>query len=471
MEEENQDYGKTKVKSKPENILVVTFDEVMQAYLDCRKHKRSTVNAIKFEMDLHKKIYNLYLELNKGIYFIGESIAFCVDRPVKREVFAADFRDRIVHHLLMNKLTEILEKNLIDDVFACRECKGTSYAVNRCAYHIQAASNNYTEKAYIVKCDLKSYFMTISKTLLLEKLLKYVDEYYEPDNNYDLDFVKWLITIIIMNRPQENCKIKCHRSRWNGLPKEKSLFWCDPDKGLPIGNLTSQNFANFYLSEFDKFMKEELGLKYYGRYVDDFYFIVKDVKEARVILEKCKQKLAEIGVTLHPKKIYIQEVHKGVKFVGKTIKPNRTTITNRTKGNFYDKLKEFYVQLEEIKAKGLEPTPQQIEYFVSSINSYFGYMVDCATYNIRLEAVHSEFMKGWLEYCYYDEHLRKLTIFSEYVAHKPKKKMISKKEFYESGMDKEIEAKVMDIAGFSEKRKKMDEIIKTSNNTKNFEAL
>ena len=108
----------------------VTLEELFQAYIDCRKHKRKTTNALEFEADFEQNLIELYHEINDGSYCPGKSIAFIVDKPVKREVFAADFRDRVVHHLIINKLLPLLEKEFIHDSYSCREVKGCNMVLN-----------------------------------------------------------------------------------------------------------------------------------------------------------------------------------------------------------------------------------------------------------------------------------------------------------------------------------------------------
>lgn len=323
------------------NPLYVSYEELYEAYLDCRKRKRTTANSIEFEKDDNYKLYQLYDELNTMTYEIGRSIAFCVDKPVKREVFAADFRDRIVHHLVIGRLNKMFEEEFIEDSYSCRKGKGTDYGIRKCAQYIKEASENYTKQAFVIKCDLKSFFMTIDKEKLYDKLIKHIEEHYEPRDENDIPFLKYALKLIIFNEQQHNCILKQSKDNWKDLPKEKSLFYCEKNKGIPIGNLTSQIFANFYLSEFDHYVKEELGMKYYGRYVDDFFIVVTDKSKIHEIIEKCREKLKTMGVILHPKKLYIQDVTKGVKFIGAVIKPNRTYISNRTKGNMYDALRRF----------------------------------------------------------------------------------------------------------------------------------
>ena len=118
----------------------VSYEELYLAYLACRQNKRRKRNAIIFEMDSYVELYELYCELNFMTYEVGTSIVFCVDYPTKREVFAANFRDRIIHHLLINRLTSYFEKEFIDDNYSCRIGKGTEYGIQRCYDKIKECS-------------------------------------------------------------------------------------------------------------------------------------------------------------------------------------------------------------------------------------------------------------------------------------------------------------------------------------------
>ena len=115
-------------------------EELFSAYFDCRKNKRNTLNALKFEKHLEQTVFKLIDEIYELKYQLGRSIAFIVNKPVKREIFAADFRDRVVHHWLINKLNPLFEKVFIKDSYACRVGKGTHYGVKRADAFIKACS-------------------------------------------------------------------------------------------------------------------------------------------------------------------------------------------------------------------------------------------------------------------------------------------------------------------------------------------
>src|SRR3990167_7164310 len=162
----------------------------------------------------------------------------------------------------------------------------------------------------------------------------------------------WLLKRImkaILNDPTRGCRIKGKPSLWDDFPRDKSLFHAPKNCGLAIGNLTSQIFANFYLNTFDHFIKHDLGMRYYGRFVDDFILINEDREHLKSLLPVIADFLkSTLGLVLHPKKIHLQHYNKGVNFLGVTIKPHRILMGKRVKGNFYNAIK---IQNEKTKDK------------------------------------------------------------------------------------------------------------------------
>lgn len=245
------------------------LQDLFQAYYDARKNKRSTINALAFEIDYESKLFELYQEIKSGKYEIGRSICFISFEPVQREVFAADFRDRIVHHLIFNYISPIFERLFINDSYSCRSGKGTSYGIKRADHFIRSCSQNYKKDCWILKMDIKGYFMSMDRHIVLEKVEKTLNR-FKPEIKFDLNLVLCLIRKVVFHDPTKNCVIRGTKDDWKGLPKSKSLFFAGKNKGFPIGNLTSQLFGNIYLNDLDYFVKYKLGFKYYGRYVDDF---------------------------------------------------------------------------------------------------------------------------------------------------------------------------------------------------------
>ncbi len=410
----------------------VDLEEIFRAYYDCRKNKRRTINALAFEADFEDNLIELWKDINSRTYSPGKSIAFIVSEPVKREVFAADFRDRIVHHLIINKLNHLFEQQFINDSYSCREGKGTQFGIQRVSEFIRECSANYTQDCYILKMDIQSFFMSIDKKILFRKLREFVlAHYFEQDKFLLID----LIYKVIFNNPEGNCFIKGKKSDWYGLPKSKSLFFVPQDKGLPIGNLTSQIFANFYLNFFDKFVAETCKVQYYGRYVDDFVIVHQDKGFLISLIPKLRAFIkAELNLTLHPKKIYLQHYSKGVKFIGAVVKPNREYIGNRTKGKLYAKL----IQLNKEIEKNPIPSAYSIVQAAASINSYLGFMIHYKTFKIRKHMLENVLDKKWLKYLKIDEHMKKVEVKQFYKLNnkaivKLKNKKKRRKKFMKSG--------------------------------------
>ena len=389
--------------SRQAQLRQIDVEQLFEAYLSCRKTKRYTQNAQKFEVDYEANLFDLKEEIENGIYYPGRSIAFIVNKPVKREIFAADFRDRVVHHWLINKLNPLFENLFIQDSYACRVGKGTHYGVKRADAFIKACSEKYTKDSYILKLDILGFFMHINRNLLLTMLEKFIHQYYtQPDKALVLEITKK----IIFNQPTQNCIIKGNKKDWDGLPKNKSLFHSPPDCGLPIGNLTSQVFANFYMHQLDAFATKKLGLKYYGRYVDDFVIVHPDKDYLKSLIPQLSNfLLSTLQLTLHPKKIYLQHYSKGVKFLGTVIKPNRIYIANRTKGNFYNAIEKQNKIIQDHK-----PTKEDKAAFLSSMNSYLGIMKHYKSYNLRKRMIFKRLSGYWFNHAYLSGGLAKFVL-------------------------------------------------------------
>jgi hypothetical protein len=352
-------------------------EELFAAYYQCRKNKRNTINALLFEKHYEKNIFQLQDDILSGNYIPGRYITFIVTKPVKREIFAAGFRDRVVHHWLINKLNPLFGNLFINDSYACRTGKGTHYGIKQIDSFIKSCSKKYTTDCYILKLDVEGFFMHINRKLLFGMLENFIKEKY---TGTDKSLVIEICSKIIFNDPAKNCIIKGNRKEWEGLPKSKSLFHSPAGCGLPIGNLTSQVFANFYMHPFDSFVKTKLDILYYGRYVDDFVIVHPDKEYLKLIITKIKDYLNdELKLTLHPKKVYLQHFSKGVKFLGTILKPNRIYIANRTKGNFHYTIEKW----NKIIRANHKLTKDQQDAFLCSINSYLGIMKHYKTYKLR----------------------------------------------------------------------------------------
>lgn len=295
------------------------------AYYCARQNKRSSPSQVRFERNLAENLMDLYRDISDGRYKVGRSMCFVIKDPVLREVFAASFRDRVVHHLLFNWLSPIFERGFIYDSYSCRKGKGTGLGVERLMHHVRSCSDNYSKPCFILKLDIEGYFMSINRNKLYEmiscKLVSYAEHHPCP---FDLNLALRLLSLIIFNDPTKGCYRKGVPSDWDRIPKSKSLFHASECCGLPIGNLTSQLFSNIYLSVFDDFVKRELKFKHYGRYVDDFYLVSESKEDLLSAIPKIRTFLfKELGLRLHPRKIHLTTAGKGVRFLGKMFKPGR----------------------------------------------------------------------------------------------------------------------------------------------------
>lgn len=362
-------------KAKDDEALLV---DLFEAYRDARRNKRAKRTQVAFEFDYERKLLKLHRQIINRKYKPLQSTAFISTHPVTREVFAAHFQDRVVHHLIFNHLSPLFEKLFINDSYSCRKGKGTLYAVNRIYDFIYDSSEQYTKETYILKLDIQGYFYAINKEILYQTIKTELSK-QRASLQIDFDVLDYLIKTTIFSDPTKNVKVYEDDQNWKKLPKNKSLFYAKKGYGLPIGNLTSQLFSNIYMNVFDHYVTRELGIKYYGRYVDDFVLIHDDKRYLLSLMGEIKVFLKEkLHLTLHPKKIYIQHFSKGVVFLGAYMKPNVKYIERRTKTNFYRLIKQ-------INAEFVDQASSDAYLYAtrSSINSYLGTMIHFSSYKLR----------------------------------------------------------------------------------------
>ena len=323
-----------------------SFPELVQAYFDCRRSKRNSETALAFEQSLETNLHTLYDDLRTGSYAPGPSICFVITRPKPREVWAAEFRDRIVHHLLYNRVCDRFHRAFIADSCACIPGRGTLYAAERLEAKIRSITQNWSRPAYYLKLDLANFFVSIDKRILRDFLATRI---HEP----------WWMSLaetILFHDPRQSFQFRGDPSRLVLVPFHKRLTSQPAHLGLPIGNLSSQFFANIYLNELDQFAKRQLGARHYIRYVDDFVILHESADWLNDALDKINEFLpATLNVRLNHKKTILQPVARGVDFVGQVIKPWHRTVRKRTRN-------EGLRRAETIPAGDLFETA----------NSYFG---------------------------------------------------------------------------------------------------
>lgn len=380
---------------------MVSLDNIFEAYFDCRKNKSGKESAIEFEVDYENNLIELWRDVNNKTYRPSQSIAFIVTKPRRREIFAANFRDRVLHHYIDLRLRPLIEGALIDETCNNRVGKGTFACVKYVERFIREESENYTQDCYICKMDMQGFFMSISKSKLIKLTVEFTRNNYAGD---DLEDLIWLIEVILGDSPEKNCILRSPSSEWDKLDKNKSLFYIDDDLGIPIGNLISQLLVNFYLNEFDHYVREGLGFDKYTRYVDDFCIISKDKERLLNSIPMMREKLNEIGVTLHPNKFYFQHYTKGVEVVGSVIMVNRIYLHNRTVNNAFRAINE----INKLKA-----CVSNVERVQSVVNSYLGFMKHSASFNLRYELVGMLHRKWW-KYFYTNGSKNKISVHKKY---------------------------------------------------------
>lgn len=357
------------------------YNDLLNAYKKAKLNKTSKKYVISFEKKHEEKLKKLCDDLYNKKYEPSQSSCFIVNHPKKREIFAAQFIDRIVHHLYFEYTHELFENSFITDSYSCIKNKGTHYGITRLKKHILKESQNYKKECYVLQMDIKGYFIHINRIKLIEIVNKQLDKLKNHKNKQgvifekylDFDFIKYLGEKIISNNPTNKCNIISPKFEWIGLPQSKSLFYTEENCGLPIGNLTSQLLSNVYLNEFDQFVKRELKCKHYGRYVDDFYIVSCDKKFLHYIIPKIKEFLKEkLLLDIHDGKTKITNVKQGIEFLGAFIKQYRTYISNKTLNRIKNKL--FKMQNDGIK-----------EGPMFTINSYLGILKHYSSFNIRKE--------------------------------------------------------------------------------------
>lgn len=332
------------------------------------------MNAQKFERKLCTNIVSLTKLLQSGNYEPGKSICFVVRNPKPREVFAADFKDRIVHHLVVRFLEQHWEKVFIHDSYACRKNKGTLAAVERVAHNMRSITQNGKKRAYFMQLDVKNFFMSIDREILwkfLEKGLKKqlgVRKNYEnrvqmtifdidsAEKEQNFEQISKILKTLLFHEPTKDYINKSTKREWSWVPPEKSLFNAGDGKGLPIGNLTSQFFANVYLNELDQFIKHVLKVKYYVRYVDDFVIMHEDKEQLRTWLAAVKEFLKEkLGLTLK-NEVKVAPLSNGINFLGYVQHIFYRLVRRRVVNNFRNKLRELENPSQSLLRQAQQPT-------------------------------------------------------------------------------------------------------------------
>jgi retron-type reverse transcriptase len=330
---------------------VIDFSNLLQAAQKAQRGKRFRDNVLAFNHNLEAELIQLQLELKSQTYSPGSYKTFQIRQPKRRLISAAPYRDRVVHHALCNIIAPILEKSLIPDTYANRVGFGSHRA-------LQKFTRLVRNHRYVLQCDISKYFPSIDHAILKSLIRRKIKC---PDT-------LWLIdTIIDASNPQE--------AVIHHFPGDDLLTPVQRKRGLPIGNLTSQFFANFYLSSFDHFVKENLKAKHYLRYVDDFAFLSNDrtfLANIRLVVEDY---LSTLRLRIHPIKSQLFATKIGANFLGFRIFPTHIRVRNQNLRYARKRLKEMQVAYA---ARAI--TPSEIQ---QSLQSWATHLKHGDTWQLR----------------------------------------------------------------------------------------
>lgn len=314
------------------------IENLFQAWHEFRKGKIKKVDVQLFERNLEDNLFELQRNLQNKTYRHGIYQEFYVNDPKRRHIHKAGVRDRVVHHLLYKYLYKLFDKTFIYDSYSCRIDKGTHRGVKRLEYFARKVSNNYTKSCWALKCDIEKFFASVEHKILLHLLARKVED---PD-------IVWLLQKVI----------------------ESFHSYKGAEFGIPLGNLTSQVFANIYMNELDQFIKDKLRIKYYERYADDFVILSRDKMLLKGYVRPIEDFLKNnLSLKLHPSKIIFRKFSWGIDFLGYTTLPYYRLPRTKTKKRVFKKLKQ---KINSLK-------------FNQSHASYLGYFSHANSYKLTQE--------------------------------------------------------------------------------------
>ena len=330
---------------------MICFEALLQAAQQARRGKRHRPVVSSFEFHLERELCRLHHELSHKTWRPGPYRSFFIHEPKKRQISAAPYRDRVVHHALVGVLEPVFERGFIADSYACRRGKGTHAAVHRC----QEFSRQYR---YVLKADIRKFFPTMDHQILKDRIARKIKD---PD-------VMWLVgEIIDGSNPQEVVP--------QLFPGDTLFTSFERRRGIPIGNQTSQFFSNVYLDALDHFVKDRLGMKGYVRYVDDFLVFSDDKNELAKVREDIRSFLVSLRLRLHPRKSVISAVANGIRFLGFRIFPTHRLLPKDNVRRFRRRMKA----LQNAYATGEVSLPE----IQQRMMSWSGHACQADTWHLR----------------------------------------------------------------------------------------
>lgn len=279
---------------------IISLENLGLAWEEFIIGKKKKTDVIQFGRNLMDNIVELHQSLVNKSYRHGSYESFYITDPKCRHIHKASVRDRLLHHAVYRILYPFFDRTFIADSFSCRNEKGVHKGINRFRSLINQVSGNYTRSCWVLKCDIKKFFASIDHQVLLSILQEYI-----PDEN-----ILNLLQNIIFSFHTES----------------------KPGVGLPLGNLTSQLFANVYMNHFDQWVKHKLKAKHYIRYADDFVFLSHDKNWLENIIPQVQEFLqTNLKLSLHPDKLFLNTIASGMDFLGWVHFPGHRLLRSKTR--------------------------------------------------------------------------------------------------------------------------------------------
>ncbi|MDO5556388.1 MAG: RNA-directed DNA polymerase [Clostridia bacterium] len=339
----------------------LSFEELYEAYNLCLKNKKRKMGTYNFvNFDLCKNLFELLEELNNHTYIPQSSNCYVITDPALREIYAAQFRDRIVQHFYMKEIENILEEKFVIGCSSCIKERGTDYALKLLRNYLEEISNKGKQDCFFLKIDLSGYFMSIDRKQISDKFEKIIREDYKGKHK---ELLLYLTPVIFENNPARNCKYKCDEKLRMKVPERRKMD-SESDYGMAIGNLTAQAASNLNLNDFDNYVVNNLKLDKYIRYVDDIVIISENKNQLINVLPSICKMLENTHQSISKKKTKIDTAYYGVPFLGKISypygyqKPSKQVII-RT-----------YKKSEEIKYDSNESLLAKVNSQIGSLKNY-----------------------------------------------------------------------------------------------------
>lgn len=301
---------------------IISLENFFLAWDEFKKDKLKKKDVLEFEWNLEPNIFKLYRDLKYHRYNHGVYASFNICDPKQRKISKATVRDRVLHHAIFRVLNPFFEPSFIAHSFSCRVKKGTHKGVNSLAYFLNKVSKNTHKPCFALKCDIKKFFNSVDHEILLSIIAKRIKD----------DDTIWLLKEIIGSFSTKDPIERETTGDRAHLPVRLG----SARQGIPIGNLTSQLFANIYLNELDYFVKHSLKVKYYARYTDDFVIISDQRNYLEDIILPTKSFLrSKLKLELHPHKISIRKLKQGIDFLGYVLLPKYRILRTKTKRRMF----------------------------------------------------------------------------------------------------------------------------------------